>query len=206
MKISARFQSAISSARPRGARVIESYSLKLGRRLQCFGEEAFRQWIRLEADPTVEAFCERPVYLDVGHDNRLADFWMRQADSEQLQVLDAENQVTSVMIDDTDLSVRTVQLVELAAARTWIDNWERMLPAIVSCRQLVTLSLQNSILKFIVEPMPLARIEQECVTGDPTLVRATLFDLLRRGQLQAPQLQTEALSYLTFFQPGRAAQ
>ena len=58
MKISDRFQSAISSARPRGGRVIESYSPKLGRRLQCFGEDVFRQWIRLEADPSVETFCE----------------------------------------------------------------------------------------------------------------------------------------------------
>ena len=42
-------------------RVIESYSPKLGRRMQCFGEPVFRQWIRLEADPTVQAFCEHPT-------------------------------------------------------------------------------------------------------------------------------------------------
>jgi hypothetical protein len=70
MKISARFQSAISTVRPRGARVIESYSPKLGRRLQCFGEDAFRQWICLEADPSVEAFCERPTHLNSGDDTR----------------------------------------------------------------------------------------------------------------------------------------
>ena len=45
-------------------RVIEAYSPKLGRRLQCFGEHVFGQWIRLEADPTVQSFCERPAYLD----------------------------------------------------------------------------------------------------------------------------------------------
>ncbi len=62
MEISARFASAISLARPRGVRVKESFSPKLGRRLQCFGEDAFRQWIRLEAEPSVETFCERPTY------------------------------------------------------------------------------------------------------------------------------------------------
>jgi len=56
-----RFQSAVSNARPRGVRVIEAYSPKLGRRLQCFGEPVFGQWIRLDADPTVQAFCEHPT-------------------------------------------------------------------------------------------------------------------------------------------------
>src|ERR1017187_9623690 len=100
MTISARFQTAISNAGPRGARAIESYSPKLGRRLRCFGEAAFRQWICLEADPLVEAFCERPVYLDTGTDERLADFWMRQADSELLLVLDAQNQTSSITIGE----------------------------------------------------------------------------------------------------------
>jgi hypothetical protein len=39
MENSTGYQSPISTARPRGARVIEVYSPKLGRRLQCFGED-----------------------------------------------------------------------------------------------------------------------------------------------------------------------
>jgi predicted MFS family arabinose efflux permease len=50
MMNSARLQAAVSSARPAGTRVIEAYSLKLGRRLQCFEGAAFEQWIRLEVD------------------------------------------------------------------------------------------------------------------------------------------------------------
>ena len=136
MKISARFQSAISSTRPRGVRVIESYSPKLGRRLQCFGEDAFRQWIRLEADPSVESFCERPIYLTSGDEKRLADFWISQHDHEALLVLDAEIQASPITINETELAVRTILPVELAAARIWVGNWERMLPVIISCRLL----------------------------------------------------------------------
>lgn len=203
MKISARFQSAISNVRPRGVRVIESYSPKLGRRLQCFGEDAFRQWVRLEAYPSVEAFCERPTYLDFGDDKRLADFWIRQQDRETLLVLNDEVQASTITINDVELEVRTVLPVEFAAARTWVGNWERMLPVVISCHQQIPQSLQKSILKFIVEPTPLLRVEQEFVTGDPMLVRASVFSLLHQGQLEAPQLETEALSYRTFFQPGR---
>ena len=75
MRNSATFQSAISYARPRGVRVIGAYSPKLGRRLQCFGEYAFGQGIRLESDPSVQTFCERPAYLDLAAGKRLALYY-----------------------------------------------------------------------------------------------------------------------------------
>jgi len=87
MNDSARFRCAVSAARPRGQRLIEAYSLKLGRRVQCFGDAAFRQWIRLEADPSVELFCERPTFLHVANERRLADFWVRQGASELFLML-----------------------------------------------------------------------------------------------------------------------
>jgi len=40
----------------------------------------------------------------------------------------------------------------------------------------------------------LSRIEHELSVGDPSLVRAAVFDLLRTGQLRAPSLHTQALS------------
>ena len=80
------FNSAISSAKPRGVRVIKAYSPQLGRRLQCFGEHAFGQWIRLEADPSVQIFCERLAYLDFAAGKRLMDFWVRRDDWEMLMI------------------------------------------------------------------------------------------------------------------------
>ena len=204
MNDSARFQSAVVTARPRGVRVIEAYSPKLGRRLQCFGELAFAQWICLEADPAIQTFCERPVYLDLAEDKRLADFWARSGDSETLLLVDDECQASTVVIGGIELPVRAIPPAELAAARLWIGNWTRMLPVMTSCRQLVPPSLLQSILKFIAEPMPLSRIEQEFVTSDPTLVRAAVFSLLHQGQLRAPQLQTDLLSFLTCFHPVSA--
>jgi len=204
MSKSAIFQSAISSARPRGVRVIEAYSPKLGRRLQCFGEHAFGQWIRLEADPSVQTFCERPAYLDFAAGKRLADFWVRRDDREMLIVVDDESPASTIMIGDVKLAILAIPPAELAAARVWIGNWERMLPAMTSCRQQIAPSFQQSILKFIAEPMQLSRIEQQFGTGDPTLVRAAVFNLLHDGKVQAPQLHTEPLSFLTCFQPARS--
>ena len=204
MSKSAHFQSAVSAARPRGVRVIEAYSPKLGRRLQCFGEQAFGQWIRLEADPSVQIFCERPVYLERMTGKRLADFWVRQDDRDMLIIIDDDSPASTITIGDAELAVITIPPAELAAARIWIANWERMLPAMTSCRQHITPSFQQSILQFIAEPMQLSRIEQEFSTGDPTLVRAAVFNLLHDGKVQAPQLHTEPLSFLTCFQPARS--
>jgi hypothetical protein len=48
--------------RPRGARLIEGFSPKLGRRLQFFDHATFGVWIGLEATPDVITFCERPIH------------------------------------------------------------------------------------------------------------------------------------------------
>ena len=184
-------------------RVIEVYSPKLGRRLQCFGEHVFGQWVRLEADPTVKAFCELPACVDLAGKHRV-DFWILQEDQEVLLVVDVDEHPSTITLGDAELPVRSVPLAELAAARTWIANWERMLPAMISCRS-QTPSLLRSVLKFVSGPMLLSRIEQEFATGDPTLVRAAIFALLHAGNLQAPQLHTEQLSLLTCFEPVRSS-
>jgi len=198
-----RFQYGVSSARPRGVRVLEAYSPKLGRRLQCFGEHVFEQWVRLEADPTIHAFCERPVYLDRAA-RRLVDFWVMQEGRESLLIVDTEGPASLLGLDGVELPVRSIPCAELAAARVWIGNWERMLPVMISCRSQLAPSFFRSILKFVSEPMQLSRIEQEFATGDPTLVRAAVYTLLHAGSLRAPQLHTEQLSFLTCFHPMRA--
>lgn len=205
MTNSARFHAAVSCARPSGTRVIEAYSLKLGRRLQCFGEAAFEEWIRLETDPSVEVFCERPLLLNLVNGKLLIDFWVRQGDREMLIIVDDGRGVVPA-ITDVDIEVRVIPPAERAATRIWTDNWQRMLPVITSWRMDVSPSLMQAIQKFVSEPMQLSRIEQEFVTSEPTPVRAAVFCLLHRGRLESPQLRAEELSYLTVIQPAASAQ
>lgn len=201
MKETTRFSSPLSVTRPPGARLIEAFSPKLGRRLRCFSRHAFDQWIRLESDPSALAFCERPVHMQFAFGQGLVDYWVRYKDSEVLLVIDAQDHPPEVAIGDVTLTVRRVPLGELAAARTWISNWEQMLPCLIACRELISQPLANSIAKFVSEPMPLSRIERQFITGDPAVVRATVFSLLHRGRLRAPMLATEPLSFLTCFEP-----
>lgn len=205
MTNSARFEAAVSCVRPVGTRVIEAYSLKLGRRLRCFGEAAFEQGIRLEVDPSVEVFCERPLCLNFADGKVLVDFWVRQGGCEILLIVD-DGQEAVPAIADADIEVRVIPLAELAATRMWTDNWQRTLPVITSCRRDVSASLMQAIQKFVAGPMQLSRIEQEFVTGDPTPVRAAVFCLIYGGRLESPQLWAEELSYLTVIHPSASAQ
>jgi len=60
----ARFRSPVAATGPRDARLLEAYSPKLNRRVRFFDHLGFSQWIRLEAEPGVLKFCERPARVD----------------------------------------------------------------------------------------------------------------------------------------------
>ncbi|WP_309546252.1 hypothetical protein [Paraburkholderia sp. BL27I4N3] len=162
------------------------------------------QWILFEADPAVIVFCERPGCVNVSGKERLADFWVRYVDRQELVILDdtVDNENTSIshrQLDGAALPVRKVSPAALAAARVWIDNWQRILPCIVANRNLVSPSLQRAIERFLVRPRTLLQIEREVTIGDPVLVRTAVFCMLHAGRLSAPDLRTQALSLLTSF-------
>ena len=196
-----RFQEPIHSVRPRGERLIEAYSVKLGRRVQCYGELVYQLWILLETNPEIKLLCERPLFLDGGNGKRVADFWSIRKSSEEFLLINRSTHETIAYPPQHDIPVRIITLSDLAASRVWINNWQRLLPLLVTCREHISVSLVRSILKFVKEPTQLSRIEREFVTGDATLLRAALFQLLHQGMLKAPSLNVEPMSYLTYFEP-----
>ncbi|MCY1231857.1 hypothetical protein D9M68_571850 [compost metagenome] len=194
----------ITFARPRGAHRFEAFSPKLARRVMFYKRPAVEQWLLLEADPAVVAFCERPCYAPIDGCRRLVDFWVRYVDREELLLVDdasSEDQAPAAKgdLDDKALSIRYVAMAELVAARTWIDNWQRMLPYLVANRALVAPTLPGEIERFIKVPQRLLAIEREFSTGDPVLVRSALFGLLHGGRANAQELRTQSLSLLTMF-------
>jgi hypothetical protein len=65
---------------------------------------------------------------------RLADFWVRYVDRQELVILDdtfdGDHATKSHRhLDGAALPIRKVLSADLAAARVWIDNWQRM-PAV----------------------------------------------------------------------------
>ncbi len=196
----ARFRSPVPATRPRGARLLEAYSPKLDRRVRFFDHLAFSQWIRLEADPGVLNFCERPARVDRRPDACLIDFWVQRAGTEKLLLI--ESRYDLPLQDVNGLTIDVVALAELAAARMWISNWARMLPVINATRSLVPKSLIDALLGRVVEPQPLARLERDLSARDPAIVRGAIFELLRNGQLRAPALHRQPLDLHLTVEPA----
>jgi hypothetical protein len=195
----------LTLARPRGAHRFEAFSLKLARRVTLYRHVALQQWVLLEASPTVEAFCERPGFVIIGGQKLLADFWVRYADREELVILtettpeDLAKSEVGGMLDRQELSIRRVEPADLIASRVWINNWRSMLPCLVANCRLLARALSESIVRLLSEPKRLADIERQLSTGDPVLVRASLFNLLREGRVSAPELHSQPLSLRTTF-------
>ncbi|MDM0116003.1 hypothetical protein QTI66_27905 [Variovorax sp. J22R133] len=149
-----RFSTPLDAPRPRGARLLEGFSPKLGRRIRLFDRATFDLWLCLEADPTVLCLCERPLRLSPARGSRLVDFWVHRDDGEQLLLVeDGEDDLSSPTA--SDIPLRRVAAADLAAAATWISNWQRMLPTIVCTGAWMQASLPLSIFPYVREPMAL---------------------------------------------------
>ena len=194
----------IALARPRGAHRFEAFSPKLARRVMFYRRPLLEQWLLLEANPRVTTFCERPGYVLIDGYRRLADFWVRYVDRQELVILSDSAIEGNLMesrrdLDGNALPIRLVAPAEFAAARGWTANWQRMLPYLVTNGGLVPSTLPRAIARFLKQPQRLLAIEREFSAGDSVLVRAALFGMLHNGQVTAPELQTQPLSLLTSF-------
>ncbi|WNC95292.1 hypothetical protein RI103_39120 (plasmid) [Paraburkholderia sp. FT54] len=195
--------------RPRGAHRYDVFSPKLGRRLTLYRRSAFEAWLMLEADPAAKTFCEWPGFMAVDGQRCVVDFWARSDDHEYLVLLSETRPATDcpggrLDFDPEAYAVRHIDAAERAAARVWTGNWQRMLPVLVAARGLVKPSMLGAIERFVASPQSLMMIEREFSTGDPSLVRAAVFELLHRGRIRALELHTESLSFLTRFVAAQA--
>jgi hypothetical protein len=127
---------------------------------------------------------------------------VRRADCEWLLFVGDNKPSFVARIESCEYEVRAVPAAELAAARVWTENWERILPVVTSCQHLLMTPLLDAVRRFVSRPTSLAQIEQEFAVLDLTLVRAAVFTLLHGGRLSAPSLWTEPISLLTRFEPA----
>ncbi|WP_429260871.1 hypothetical protein [Paraburkholderia sp. GAS334] len=212
MKSSLPMVKPIALKRPRGAHRFDAFSRKLQRRLTFCRRSLLEVWMLLETDPMVIDFCERPGYMRIDGRLRLVDFWVRYVDKYELVILndtdfmdcDSEAGRSQCSLDGNALSIRRIAPAELAAARVWIDNWQRMLPYVVANRGRIPPTLSEAIVRFVASPQRLLAIEREFSTGDPVLCRAALLALLCSGRVTAPELHTQPLSLLTSFVQAEA--
>ena len=198
---SPRLVTPMSTPRPRGARLLTAFSPKLGRPVRAFDHAAFEQWVRLEVDPGVIAFCEHPCRAGPNDDGPLIDFWAARPGQEEMLVVERGQGPTRLPKSVQNVPLRLVPAAEHAAASVWVANWLRMIPVINATRDVRPKTLIKSVLSLVRRPLALSLVEHELTVGDPAIVRGTIFELLRTGQLIAPSLHTQALSLHTLVEP-----
>ena len=191
----------MSTPRPRGARLLTAFSPKLGRTVRAFDHTAFEQWVRLEVDPGVISFCEHPCRVGANDDDWLIDFWATRHGQEEVLVVERRQGSGKLPKSAQNIPLRLVPAAEQAAAAVWVANWLRMIPVINATRDVQPKALVKSVLSLVRRPLALSLVEHELSVGDPAVVRGTIFDLLRTGQLMAPSLHTQALSLHTLVEP-----
>lgn len=163
-----------------------------------FSRAQFEAWLAIEVDPRVTAYCERPAMFRRKEQNIAPDFWRCDEAGESFICIGEDDWPDTL----AEIPVRRITPADLAARRQWITNWTHMLPLVITTRNLQSRQQVLDVRRFITQPMPLARIERELVTGDPTPLRGIIFRMLAAGHLTAPSLHTEPLSLLTPFSPA----
>ena len=190
-------------SRPRGARMIEARSPKLGRLVQHYDQASFQQWVCLEADPSVLTFCERPARIGPDTASPLISYWVSRKQTQEFVMLVTGQMPTDLPDVHDGEPLHVIAAPELVAASIWIDNWQRMLPVINCCSGLLTPALKQSVLALANSPITLLAMEGALAKTQPMLLRATVFELLRTGALVAPSLHTQRLSLHTILEPAQ---
>ena len=153
------FVTPMSMPQPRGARLLTAFSPKLGRTVRAFDHAAFDQWIRLEADPAVNVFCEHPRRVGSDDEGAMIDFWVAGRSNEEMLVLERGQVAATLRSSVKDIPLRLVPAAERAAAAVWVSNWQRLIPVINATRGLAPKTLVKSVLSLVHKPLALSLID-----------------------------------------------
>lgn len=184
---SPRFESPLALVRARGSRLLQGFSPTLARPVQFIRRNTFEHWLCLEADPTVQRFCERPTEAVLNGERVALDFWVQSDDDEALVLLMRDDRDISLPEQVLGLTLKQVPLAEHASRAMWIQNWHRILTVINATRTSLSVQLLDDICESVNAPTPLARIESNFASGDLPTVRGAIFELLRTGRLRRPK-------------------
>jgi hypothetical protein len=193
------YERAVETKRRSAQRRIEVFSPKIKRRLTLFSWDAHDAWLLLEADPTVQAFCERPTYVKDGA-GRVLDFWVDQGGHSKFWALSSEDSDSESLPRTVDgVTLRVLRRPDMIAFAMRIQNWAQILPYLISFVRHSDRRLQKDIFARLEKPHRLERIETEFHPVDISVVRAALFDLLAEGKVVAPEIDLAPLGLDTVF-------
>ena len=122
------YERAVETKRRPEQRRIEVFSPKIKRRLTLFSWDSHDAWLLLEADPTVQAFCERPAYVEGGA-GRVLDFWVDHGGHSKFWALSSkDSESESLPRTEHGVSLRVLRCPDTIAFAMRIQNWAQIVP------------------------------------------------------------------------------
>lgn len=207
--IQPRFVRAVNNARPYGTHRYDLFGPKIGRRLTLFGRFALDLWIRLESDPHVVTYCERPLCIPDAKPARAVDFWVRTRNDERLCVVLRTAESTSATQGRhlfpafqswsraSSLVLQMIHPQELVDPQVLRENRIMMLRYLAGSHALAFDGLMFDVLTACSNGSTLRELERQFPAADPMLVRSAAFRLVLGGQVGCPALALEPLGPLT---------
>jgi len=208
MAQSLRFERPASNARNSKARRYDVFGPKINRAISIFGQPALLLWTMLEADPGVDAYCERPLVIP--ETSRAVDFWVRREGSDGFVILLKQSELeedgsrslppkVQSWIDASRTAVILVDPAELMPRKVLLENWGSIIRDLSAFFRYVPVKLTEEVRKATQDTISLGQIEQDFEDQDPVLARVALFSLLHRGLVLCPELEHAPLSSSMMF-------
>ncbi|MGB8420287.1 MAG: hypothetical protein WCE85_28780 [Paraburkholderia sp.] len=208
-----RFLRAVNNARPHGAHRYDLFGPKIGRRLTLFGRLALDLWVRLESDPQVVTYCERPLCIPDAKPPRAVDFWVRTHNDEKLclvlQTAEARTAAQGgplfpafqLWSQVSSLQLQMIHPHELDDPQVLHENRIMMLRYLAGSHTLPVEKLTSDVITACSDGSTLAELERRFATVDPMLVRSAVFRLVLGGEVGCPALAFEPLGPNTHLEP-----
>jgi hypothetical protein len=102
-----------------------------------------------------------PPRLGIEPNSPLISYWVLRKQAQEFVMLVSYNMPAQMSNEHDGKSLRVITSPELAAHSMWIDNWQRMLPVINCCANLVPPALKTSVLALANVSITLLPIERD---------------------------------------------
>ena len=165
---------------------------KLKRPVLLTSQGQLRLWAMLEANPSVNRYCERPSWPAECGPRPALDFWVLR---EHPPVWLASEELASTLpIQDPcqqqGIVVQSVTANDLDSHRVWIQNWLSLLPYLSATSSLNLDHLGKQVVEFFTRESSFDDAERHFARDDGVLVRTAVIAQLHAGRLFSGDLLT----------------
>lgn len=204
MASNARFLKAADHTRPYKCHRFDVFGLKIARPLTLFGQARLKAWVAIEAEPSVVAYCERPLVVPDSSPARVVDFWVRFADREELWLLERgkdrregsdPDQLIPAFTEWGAANGMTVRLVPPVRDEkdVYLDNWGRIIRELSANRRFASRGLCEQVRTRLAVPISLGGLVALFPAEDPVLVRTAAFALMHSGRARCLDIDQERI-------------